>query len=291
MPEIRRLTPADAPAYRALRLRALWEYPQAFTSSYAEDEKLPPEATVNRLASAHLKFWGAFDMGELCGMIGMDRETRAKCRHKATVVGMYVAPEVGGQGVARAVEHHVTSTLAKLKDAHDPSDEIVATSLQIGPRHRYDQKLQEQVFVGTQVSRSLTARFSRQADLERFLATVETSQSLRISDVTTELSSEAELRRALRDKAIASAKTKADDMARAYGARLGPVYSVSDVAPQFEYGIREGEWPVRYEWRSGGLDRIEVTGSRLERAGVDTSLQSGYVTYTDKIYTVFLLAD
>ena len=39
------------------------------------------------------------------------------------------------------------------------------------------------------------------------------------------------------------------------------------------------------------LDRIEVTGSRLERAGVDTSLQSGYVTYTDKIYTVFLLAD
>ncbi|MBD9435025.1 SIMPL domain-containing protein [Pseudoxanthomonas sp. PXM03] len=203
----------------------------------------------------------------------------------------FEATDINPDTARRAVEHHVTSTLAKLKDAHVPSDEIVATSLQIGPRHRYDQKLQEQVFVGTQVSRSLTARFSRQADLERFLATVETSQSLRISDVTTELSSEAELRRALRDKTIASAKTKADDMARAYGARLGPVYSVSDVAPQFEYGIREGEWPVRYEWRSGGLDRIEVTGSRLERAGVDTSLQSGYVTYTDKIYTVFLLAD
>ena len=103
MPEIRRLTPADAPAYRALRLRALWEYPQAFTSSYAEDEKLPPEATVNRLASAHLKFWGAFDMGELCGMVGMDRETRAKCRHKATVVGMYVAHEQMGRGIGRAL--------------------------------------------------------------------------------------------------------------------------------------------------------------------------------------------
>lgn len=101
--QIRRLTPADASAYRALRLRALWEYPQAFTSSYAEDEKLPLEATVNRLGSAHQKFWGAFDVGELCGMVGMDCETRAKNRHKATVVGMYVAHEQMGRGIGRAL--------------------------------------------------------------------------------------------------------------------------------------------------------------------------------------------
>ena len=49
--DIRRLGPDDAPAYRALRLRALWEFPQAFTSSHEEDEKAPLEATVKRLAS------------------------------------------------------------------------------------------------------------------------------------------------------------------------------------------------------------------------------------------------
>ena len=192
----------------------------------------------------------------------------------------------------RAVEQHVADTLAKLKAAGVHSTEIVATSLQIGPKQRYDQKLQEQVFVGTQVSRSLTARFSKQADLERFLSTVETSQALRISEVTTELSTEPELRKALRERTITSSREKAEVIARAYGARLGPVYSVSDVAPQFEYGIREGDWPVRYEWTSNGaLDQITVTGSRLDRAGVDVSLQAGYVNYSDKIYTVFLLAD
>lgn len=192
----------------------------------------------------------------------------------------------------RIVEGHVADTLAKLKAANVPAAEIVATSLQIGPKQRYDQKLQEQVFVGTQVSRSLTARFSKQAELERFLSTVETSQALRISDVTTQLSTEPELRKALREKTIVSSREKAEVIARAYGTRLGPVYSVSDVAPQFEYGVREGDWPARYEWTgNGSLDRITVTGSRLDRAGVDVSLQSGYVTYDDKIYTVFLLAD
>lgn len=192
----------------------------------------------------------------------------------------------------RAVEADVVNVLAKLKAANVPDDEIVATSLQIGTKQRYDQRLQDQVFVGTQVSRSLTARFSRQSDLERFLPTVDTSQGLRISEVTTELSTEPELRKALREKTIASSREKAEVIAKAYGARLGPVYSVSDVAPQFEYGVREGDWPVRFEWTGNGrLDRIQVTGSRLDRAGAAVSLQSGYVTYDDKIYTVFLLAD
>lgn len=96
---IRRLAPGDASAYRTLRLRALREFPQAFTSSYAEDEKLPVEASAKRLSSDHRKFWGAFDGDELCGMVGLERETRAKNRHKAKVVGMYVAQEQTGRGI------------------------------------------------------------------------------------------------------------------------------------------------------------------------------------------------
>jgi ribosomal protein S18 acetylase RimI-like enzyme len=100
---IRRLGPNDATGYRTLRLRALWEFPQAFTSRYEEDEKLPPEAAGKRLGSDHNKFWGAFDGDELCGMVGLERETRAKNRHKAKVVGMYVAHERTGRGIGRAL--------------------------------------------------------------------------------------------------------------------------------------------------------------------------------------------
>lgn len=197
----------------------------------------------------------------------------------------------------RSVEANVKDILSKLKASGVPDREVVATSLQIGPRQRYDQKLQDQVFVGTAVTRSLTARFSRQADLEKFLAGVQTSQALRISDVITELSSEPELRKALREKTIISSREKAEVIAKAYGARLSGLYSVSDVAPQFEYGIREGTWPQGYEWSGGRtLDRIEVTGSRMTAIAASDvvsreSFQTGYVTFQDKIYAVFLLAD
>lgn len=101
---IRRLGPDDAAAYRELRLRALREHPEAFTSSWEEDSAKPAEASRQRLASAHTAFWGAFDgAGTLLGMVGLERLPRAKERHKGHVVGMYVAPEAGGRGAGQAL--------------------------------------------------------------------------------------------------------------------------------------------------------------------------------------------
>lgn len=98
---IRRLVPSDAPAYRPLRLRALREHPEAFTSSYEENADAPLADTEKRLASTTATLWGAFEGEALCGAIGLDREMRAKNRHKASLVAMYVAPEHGGRGVGR----------------------------------------------------------------------------------------------------------------------------------------------------------------------------------------------
>ncbi|MGV3572439.1 MAG: GNAT family N-acetyltransferase [Ramlibacter sp.] len=101
--QIRLLTAADAAAYRALRLRGLREHPEAFTSSYGEDLQHPEQITAARLASATHAFWGAFEGGKLVGIVGLERERRAKNRHKAIVVGMYVAGEAAGRGVARGL--------------------------------------------------------------------------------------------------------------------------------------------------------------------------------------------
>jgi ribosomal protein S18 acetylase RimI-like enzyme len=103
MPDIRRLTRADASAYRALRLRALREHPEAFTTAYEEAERQPLAFSEQRLGAADRRFWGAFDGGRLCGAVGLDLETRAKTRHKATLVAMYVAPEHAGRGFGRAL--------------------------------------------------------------------------------------------------------------------------------------------------------------------------------------------
>jgi RimJ/RimL family protein N-acetyltransferase len=99
--DIRRLTPDDAAAYRALRIRALWEYPEAFTSSHEEEEARPVEESARRLASPHHMFWGLFDGEHLGGMVGLEREPRVKNHHKATVIGMYIAMEHSGVGMGR----------------------------------------------------------------------------------------------------------------------------------------------------------------------------------------------
>ena len=102
--QVRELTRADAAAFRALRLRALKEHPEAFTSSFEEAVEQPINVAERRLAGeSGDRFWGAFVADELQGMIGLARESRIKNRHKGNVVAMYVAAEFAGQGLGRAL--------------------------------------------------------------------------------------------------------------------------------------------------------------------------------------------
>ena len=104
-PRIRRLGSDDAAAYQALRLRALREHPEAFTSSFEEELGRPLTWAQARLRPdsqrPHDVFLGAFQGAVLLGMVGLQGRYRPKERHNATVVGMYVAPEAAGTGLGR----------------------------------------------------------------------------------------------------------------------------------------------------------------------------------------------
>lgn len=107
---IRQLHVADAPAFRALRLRALREHPDAFTSSFEEAMLRPlADAEVRLAPGASETVWGAFLGDTMAGMVGLNRETRLKCRHKGTLVAMYVAPEFTGLGLGNALVNTVTA--------------------------------------------------------------------------------------------------------------------------------------------------------------------------------------
>jgi GNAT superfamily N-acetyltransferase len=113
--EIRKLGAADALAYRELRLRGLREHPDAFTSSYEEEVGKPMDAILARLdAGVREAVYGAFKAGVLAGVVGIGREPRVKNRHKATVFGMYVAPEHAGRGVGQALLACVIGEAARM---------------------------------------------------------------------------------------------------------------------------------------------------------------------------------
>ncbi len=224
-----------------------------------------------------------------------DAEARAiPDRFKITLQFEAVDPDADAARIR--IEQSMQNVLARLKKSGVGENEIVATSLQIGPRERYDEKLRENVFLGTEVKRSLTATFASLKALQAFLGGLGTSKELKVSSVDTALADEQRLRNALREKSIQASREKAETIARAYGATLGKLYSVSDVAPQFEYGIRAGSWPSTYVWSQPrpsdaySLDRVQVSGTRITSSDIE-SFQTGYVTFQDRIYAVFLLAD
>lgn len=96
--EVRRLGPADAPAYRALRIEGFATHPLEFRYSPADEEALPLAETERRLAESFVA--GVFADGELGGIGGWTRFAGEKLRHKGLLWGMYVRPRLRGTGAA-----------------------------------------------------------------------------------------------------------------------------------------------------------------------------------------------
>lgn len=103
---VRRLVPADAPAYRGLMLEAYALHPDAFTSSVAERAALPLswwESRLDESAQAGSVVFGAFHEEVLAGAAGLAFETRDKARHKAQLFGMFVRPAGRARGFGAAL--------------------------------------------------------------------------------------------------------------------------------------------------------------------------------------------
>lgn len=98
---IRRLGPADAAAYREIRLEGLERHPEAFGSTHADEAKLSPEDFVRRVVE--VPTFAAERDGRLLGLAGLAIESSTKRRHRGTLIRMYVRPEARGTGAADAL--------------------------------------------------------------------------------------------------------------------------------------------------------------------------------------------
>lgn len=96
---VRRLGPADAGAFRDIRLTALRGHPDAYGSTLADWQDRPlaefEEAATRRY------IYGLFDSaGRITGLAAYDRMRGGNERHRALVTAVYVRPEARGQGGA-----------------------------------------------------------------------------------------------------------------------------------------------------------------------------------------------
>jgi RimJ/RimL family protein N-acetyltransferase len=104
---IRPGTEEDAPAYRALRLEALRNHPEAFSADYAANLAKPMTFWTERLAfnnpeSTAMIYFAVHDR-QLIGMCGIYRTNSPKIEHTANIVGMYVQPDWRGFHIAEGL--------------------------------------------------------------------------------------------------------------------------------------------------------------------------------------------
>lgn len=112
-----------------------------------------------------------------------------------------------------------------LNDLSIKDDAITAASINISAQ--YDYQNRQQRFIGFQVSRAISVEIE---DLEMLHSVLDTAVNLRINSIQSisySSSKEGELRKQARVAAIEDSKAKAQELAEAYDAKLGPIYNIS----------------------------------------------------------------
>lgn len=99
--DIRLLKPEDAEEYRKIRLEALKNNPESFTSSFEEEKEVPVENYEGRFRSDVSFTFGAFENEQLIGVCTLLKEQKSKLKHRANIVAMYVSPQKRGMGIGK----------------------------------------------------------------------------------------------------------------------------------------------------------------------------------------------
>lgn len=111
--EFRRLTEADAEAFRQVRLHGLKESPQAFSADYQASTALPVQHFAALLKNVADNFViGAFAGRPLVGIGGFYRNDGPKQRHKGTIWGVYVMPDHRSGGLGRRLINEIIAQAA-----------------------------------------------------------------------------------------------------------------------------------------------------------------------------------
>jgi RimJ/RimL family protein N-acetyltransferase len=116
-PQIRLLTPDDAPRYRDIRLDGLQQDPDAFASTFEQESAMALSWFEERIVKGNV--FGAFAGSELIGVAGYWPQQGVKVSHKAILWGMYVrktARKLGlGRRLVEAVVNHATGRVEQLQ--------------------------------------------------------------------------------------------------------------------------------------------------------------------------------
>jgi RimJ/RimL family protein N-acetyltransferase len=99
----RKLKPSESKKYRDIRLESLLVSPDSFGKTYNEEnsiDKLYFEKCIEN-QDKNKFIVGAFLNDSLIGICGFSQDENIKCRHRGSIVGMFVRPEYRQQKIGK----------------------------------------------------------------------------------------------------------------------------------------------------------------------------------------------
>lgn len=98
-----KLKSEDIPEYVALRQRMLADTPWSFSADPANDRASNIDHLQSQITDPDFVLFGAKTENALVGSTGFMHQKNPKFRHRATIWGVYVAPEARGNGFGYAM--------------------------------------------------------------------------------------------------------------------------------------------------------------------------------------------
>lgn len=192
-------------------------------------------------------------------------------------IGMTVQKSSLNVGEASAVVESKTAVIVQsLKALGLKPAQITASNISINAEYRYDQPNQRNVFIGNQVSRSISAKFNDKKTLQKFLAQVPAGEEVRIGGISTSLSTQKTVEAELLDAAVADAKAQAVLLLDKFGQKVIGLYTVSQEAPSMGF-----ESKAMYRTMSDAAPPPPPLGDTFEE---------GVLTVAKDVYVVYLIA-
>lgn len=249
---------------------------------------LPAAAQVNAIPSApHLLVKGSAN--------------RDVVPDRFTVAVALSATDMRPELARERVQRNLATLIGSLKGSRVVPGSIDTTVFSVGPHHEYENEMR--VFKGTRATRQLRATFPDADSTRAFLSGLQADEDVQLSGITPAYSGEDALRAELKAEAMRRTRETGELLAKAYGTRIRGLYSVSDVAPSFAYGVQAGQWPSADRRVAGvpappeeppvvfdepsALDSVTVTGSRI----TPESIEVGTINLSEHLYAIFLLAE
>ena len=163
-----------------------------------------------------------------------------------------------------------------------PEADISVSNLSIEAETDYDEKTEQQVFLGNTYERTIKIKFHALDKLSQFLSAMPSAPQIQAETGSFSFSGTQDARRSLVQAAVKDARETADELAKAVQKRIAQVHTISNQP-----------LGIRYADGFSTLETVTVTGrtALLAPGTVRATLKRGVITLDQDVYILYSLAE